>query len=219
MGESQQPDPNAEPDKELGGAGGETELEMAQAAEVGAPNCQDVTAGEDEPACVLVRDLSFAFILFLDLACLMSMIAGLFLGVSIPERLVILMATASMAPLGAWIRYHLAAFNVDWPHFPLYTFIPNIFASLLSTVVTILSLKLCTGRDALVTSDLQIFLKAVGLALCGNLSTVSTFVNELRSLSAKEGGLRHTAAYATATHLTGQVVSCAVLAPFYLARC
>jgi fluoride ion exporter CrcB/FEX len=57
-----------------------------------------------------------------------------------------------------------------------------------------------------------------GLAFCGDLSTVSTYVNELRGLSGKAGGCWLATKYALVTHVGGQMVSYVVLVPFYTYR-
>ena len=60
-------------------------------------------------------------------------------------------------------------------------------------------------------------LKALVLGFCGNLSTVSSFVNEIANLEAKSGPLA-AYRYAVVTLAAGQLLAAAVAAPFFASQ-
>lgn len=85
------------------------------------------------------------------------------------------------APVGALTRWYLSFYNGRLPHFPIGTFIANIFAtavlaalSLVQSGVNIIPIA-CDVVNGLITG------------YCGCLSTISTFMVELTSLGRKHG--------------------------------
>lgn len=91
---------------------------------------------------------------------------------------------AALGPIGSLTRYFLLLNNRNRPTFPLFTFIVNVCASVISTVILAVFVRL-SGEDKnekWMAYDLW-FNYGVGAGILGCFSTVSTFVNELRKLS------------------------------------
>jgi len=126
----------------------------------------------------------------------------------------IVLLACCIAPVGALLRYHLAFFNKHWPYFPLFTWIPNMFAASISLLISILLDEPC-GHPALVTGEAGVVvLQAVSVSFDGSLSTISSFVNEVVMLKAK--GPKYAFLYTLATLAGGQLLGVAMLLPFYL---
>lgn len=81
------------------------------------------------------------------------------------------------APLGALLRWYVSRWNANWPNFKLYTFLVNVIGTFIYAVLLVCQLKFATlhGRNIL-----DIVLSALMSGFCGCLTTVSTFVLELR---------------------------------------
>nr|CCA14076.1 conserved hypothetical protein [Albugo laibachii Nc14] len=92
-----------------------------------------------------------------------------------------------VAPLGAWIRYYLSGYNKrpKWSSFPLLTLIPNVTASYLCCIVSIIKSVSVdpTGSDSQLYTILGDGVFVVGFL--GSLSTVSTWISEIDALSQK----------------------------------
>lgn len=90
-------------------------------------------------------------------------------------------------PFGALLRYYLSLKNSQpqWKHFPFYTFLPNVVASILLCAMEIVgSATYAHSADAYRTYVL-IGQGAIQVGFLGSLSTVSTWVNELDGLSSR----------------------------------
>lgn len=90
-------------------------------------------------------------------------------------------------PFGALLRYYLSLKNSQprWKHFPFYTLLPNVVASILSCVMEIVaSTTHAHSADAYRTYVL-FGQGAIQVGFLGSLSTVSTWVNELDGLSSR----------------------------------
>jgi len=101
-------------------------------------------------------------------------------------------ATA-LGPIGSLTRYWMLLYNRKRPSFPLFTFLVNVCASVISTVIFVIYLR-HTYANSLRYSDedkndqwlnvYDFWLNfGVGAGILGCVSTVSTFVNELRKLA------------------------------------
>ncbi|TYZ60622.1 hypothetical protein PybrP1_004879 [[Pythium] brassicae (nom. inval.)] len=123
-------------------------------------------------------------------------------------------------PLGAVLRYHLSLRNTQprWRNFPLYTFAPNVLASILSSVVEVTGSAVAAAhRDAsgayADSASFKAFVLlgrgAMEVGFLGSLSTVSTWVNELDALSSRR--VLYAYQYALASVIVSQLASVCVL--------
>ena len=81
-------------------------------------------------------------------------------------------AAIAMAPLGAWLRYHLSSFSKG-KNYPYGTLCANFAATAIAAMSTGLWTK---------TKGSDVFWHAVVDGFCGALSTASTFTSEFRML-------------------------------------
>jgi len=84
-----------------------------------------------------------------------------------------------LAPFGACLRYILSFRNSMFRDFPMGTFLANIIGTLCLGIFYIFRFSFSEQNF------LCHFLVAVGDGFCGCLTTISTFINELNSLSTK----------------------------------
>jgi CrcB protein len=127
-----------------------------------------------------------------------------------------LMIAVVWAPVGAWIRYLLSQYNPRFPTFPVFTLLVNAVATAI-TCICIILLWSDAATVAIVTdATARILLQAVQLSFCGNLSTVSTLVKEVRLLDRQ--GMRPAAVYSFVTLLVGQLICALIFPPFYAAK-
>ncbi|GBG34907.1 Fluoride export protein 1 [Hondaea fermentalgiana] len=85
-------------------------------------------------------------------------------------------------PFGAWLRYALGRLlNSKFANFPLGTFLANVFASALLAMAYILGLAVVSA-DTVQCEVLNGFMTG----FCGSLSTVSTFISELKKLKRRD---------------------------------
>ncbi|XP_037037312.1 fluoride export protein 1-like isoform X2 [Bradysia coprophila] len=89
---------------------------------------------------------------------------------------------AALGPIGSLARYFLLLNNRKRPTFPLFTFIVNVCASVVSAVILAVFVRLSSENEHWSTYNLWLNF-GVGAGILGCLSTVSTFVNELRKLA------------------------------------
>lgn len=90
-------------------------------------------------------------------------------------------------PFGALVRWRLSLKNSlpRWKHFPLFTFLPNVVASILSCLLEIVA-SLTFDHSASAYRTYVLFGQgAMQVGFLGSLSTVSTWVNELDGLSSR----------------------------------
>lgn len=92
-----------------------------------------------------------------------------------------------IAPLGAWSRFYLSRYNKrsKWSRFPLFTLIPNVTASYLCCIASIIRSN-SVGRMG---SESHVYTLlgdgAFVVGFLGSLSTVSTWISEIDGLSQK----------------------------------
>jgi fluoride exporter len=96
---------------------------------------------------------------------------------------VFLTYTALLGIAGAYLRYFLSFLNPWNTEFPFGTFIANIVGTWLLALFTILSKFEISYSD----HYMQAIMFALSYGFCGNLTTISTFVNELNNLPRKAG--------------------------------
>lgn len=89
---------------------------------------------------------------------------------------------AALGPIGSLIRYFVSLNNRKRPTFPLFTFIVNVFASVVSAVIFAVVARIPSEDEHWSTYNLWLN-SGVSAGILGCLSTVSTFVNELRKLA------------------------------------
>jgi fluoride exporter len=96
---------------------------------------------------------------------------------------VFLTYTAHLGIVGAYLRYYLSFLNPLNKEFPFGTFIANIVGTWLLALIKVLSKFEISYSD----HYLQAIMFALSYGFCGNLTTISTFVNELNNLPRKAG--------------------------------
>lgn len=117
-------------------------------------------------------------------------------------------------PFGALLRYQLSLFNTQpkCKNFPLYTFVPNVGASLLSCAVEVIGSSIAahhSASDASFRTFVLVGEGAIQVGLLGSLSTVSTWVCELDVLSSRRVYWAYR--YAFASVVAAQLVSVCIL--------
>jgi len=111
------------------------------------------------------------------LAVLVSMwLAAILVAVYVPRWRGIVMFSIIFAPLGTWLRFYLSKLNTANPRFPWGTFLANIIGT--AILAAILALQRTGNRSLLQCQILQ----GWDEGFCGCLTTVSTFVMEVRKM-------------------------------------
>ncbi|KAJ1632415.1 CrcB-like protein-domain-containing protein [Pavlovales sp. CCMP2436] len=133
------------------------------------------------------------------------------------QRTRVLLLACVIAPLGAWMRYIVSFGNKNVPNFPLYTYLCNLVASVLSILIYVALTKVlpASAGSMSVAAEYRLteWLLAISLGFCGCLSTVSSFVNEVAQLWQK-ATLYDSYFYTIATLLSIHVICLAFLLPF-----
>lgn len=114
-------------------------------------------------------------------------------------------ATA-FGPIGSLLRYWILLRNRNMTTFPLFTFLVNVSASLISTVILAMYVRFSKedqNDQWLATYDLWLNF-GVGAGVLGCFSTVSTFVNELRKLA--DTNILHAYRYGLLSVLVSQIL-------------
>lgn len=90
----------------------------------------------------------------------------------------------ALGPIGSLARYFLLVNNRNRPTFPLFTFMVNVSASVIGTVILTVFVRHSNehGNEKWLAYDLW-FNYGIGAGILGCFSTVSTFVNELHKLA------------------------------------
>jgi len=99
-----------------------------------------------------------------------------------------------------------------WKHFPFYTFLPNVVASILSCVMEVVGSSIAAHHvesDSAYKAYILFGEGAIQVGFLGSLSTVSTWVNELDGLSSRR--LFYAYRYAVASVVISQLASIFVL--------
>ena len=110
------------------------------------------------------------------------------------------------APLGAWLRYFLAKqLNTGRPSFPLGTFTANMIATALVAVFALLQYS-STNRSIISCAVLTGLIDG----FCGCLSTVSTFITEIRGMRRQ-----HAYRYAIISIVGGQALMVLILGSYW----
>lgn len=120
-----------------------------------------------------------------------------FLGIAGGHRYYTGLLDMSMAPFGALLRWWLSLFNKYTAPFPFFTLVANTLGCLCNALAGVYEARV---TDALAISALG----ALSTGFAGSLSTVSTFISELRSDTL--GGLRLRFAYFFASFVAAMTV-------------
>merc|ERR1712160_162443 len=123
------------------------------------------------------------------------------------DNLSTLLVAASVAPFGAWIRYGLGMKNANHT-LPVYTLLANLIAAIASATLAYLLEQSC-GDHAVANRHWRFVLKGLSAGFCGSLSTVSSFVDEVRRLG--EVDRRRALVYVAATLVGGQALAISIL--------
>jgi fluoride exporter len=121
--------------------------------------------------------------LLMIIAFLVSLILVIVLPLVLDNSWVFLTYTALLGIVGAYMRYFLSFLNPWNSDFPLGTFIANIVGTWFLALLTVLAKFNVSYSD----HHIQAVLFALSYGFCGNLTTISTFVNELNNLPRKAG--------------------------------
>lgn len=90
----------------------------------------------------------------------------------------------AMGPIGSLFRFGMSFKNQKWVHFPWFTFIPNIFASMANVGILILISGITPKLTAENVMRLKFWLESGIVTGClGSLSTVSTWIHEIYKLA------------------------------------
>merc|ERR1712151_777661 len=119
-----------------------------------------------------------------------------------------LLVAVLAAPFGAWLRYFLGMRNANH-RIPLYTFLVNMAAASTSAFLAY-ALEQSCGSHAISDTPWREVLKGLSAGFCGSLSTVSSFVDEVRRLGEVDRKLP--VLYVTMTLLGGQGLALTILA-------
>ena len=106
-----------------------------------------------------------------------------------------------LSPFFASLRYMGAYYNKNFPKFPLFTLLCNLGGCIITTVIKEVAQ---TQSDA----DIVAMLAAVGIGAAASLSTMSTFLNEVNTLSP----LPYAVIYTAATLVGGQLCALPLIA-------
>ncbi|GLD96298.1 hypothetical protein PINS_up004981 [Pythium insidiosum] len=120
----------------------------------------------------------------------------------------------ALGPFGAMLRYYLSLFNSK-PYckdFPLFTFIANVSASILSCAIVIIGSKSLAHSSAAYRDYVFVGEGGFLVGFCGSLSTVSTWVSEIDALSSRS--LTAAYRYAVTSVVVAQIASILMLGLF-----
>jgi len=120
------------------------------------------------------------------------------------------LATLLFAPLGASVRYQLGLRNKNY-RIPLMTMLCNVTASAGSAALTYALDEGC--EDTPDSTHWKSILGGISVGFCGSLSTVSTFVDEVRRLGEKDRRLAW--AYGCSTLISCQALAVLIIAPLF----
>lgn len=111
------------------------------------------------------------------------------------------------SPIGVWSRFFLSRFNSRYPSFPLGTFLANMLGTAILALLIVLQYK--PNRVLLQCQVMQ----GIGDGLCGTLTTVSTFIVEIKKLERK-----HAYSYAVGSWIIGQLLMLVIVGSVDFAR-
>lgn len=134
-------------------------------------------------------------------------LATILISVYIPKWRDIVSFALVMSPIGVWLRFHLARANLRYESFPLGTFLANTIGTAL--LAMLLALQYTPGRSLLQCQMIQ----GLDDGFCGTLTTVSTFIVELKKLERK-----HAYRFAIVSWIAGQMMMLVVLGSVDFAR-
>jgi fluoride ion exporter CrcB/FEX len=147
-------------------------------------------------------------LIFLSLVFLSMWAATGVIAYYVPRWRGIVMFALLFSPPGVWLRFYLSRLNLrNSLRFPLGTFIANIFGT--AILAMLLALQYTPGRSRLHCQILQ----GWGDGFCGTLTTVSTFIVEIRKLER-----RHAYTYVVISWIAGQAVMLLILGSVDFAR-
>lgn len=112
-----------------------------------------------------------------------------------------------MSPLGAWLRFQLSRLNLRYDAFPIGTFMANMLGT--AVLGMLLALQYTPGKTLLQCQVIQ----GIEDGFCGTLTTVSTFIVELKKLERK-----HAYVYALVSWGVGQLLMLVILGSVQFAR-
>lgn len=145
--------------------------------------------------------------LHLCLIFLLMWLASILVTVYVGKWRGIVSVALVMSPLGAWLRFHLSRSNLRYDAFPIGTFLANMLGT--ATLAMLLALQYTPGRSLLQCQMMQ----GIEDGFDGTLTTVSTFIVELKKLER-----RHAYIYAIASWTVGQLLMLVILGSVQFAR-
>lgn len=124
-------------------------------------------------------------------------------------------AAAALGPIGSLARYFLLLLNRNRPTFPLFTFLVNVGASVVSSIILAIFVRLSNESETekRLAYDLW-FNYGVGAGILGCFSTVSTFVNEIHKLS--DTRILHAYRYGLLSIVASQILCVVIVCSTFL---
>lgn len=136
-------------------------------------------------------------------------LATILIGIYIPKWRGIVSFSLIFSPLGVWLRFHLSRSNLRYESFPIGTFLANQLGTAILAMLIALQYTPVGRRDLVGCQIIQ----GIEDGFCGTLTTVSTFIVELKKLERK-----HAYRYAIASWIVGQLIMLIILGSVDFAR-
>ena len=145
-------------------------------------------------------EFSPALHVFMIMTFVLLWLAAILVCVYVPKWRGIVMFALVFSPLGTWMRFYLSQINNHFINFPLGTFTANMVGT--AVLASCIALQRTGRRNGLQCQVLQ------GLedGFCGCLTTVSTFIIEIRKLDRRRSYI-----YAITSYVCGQTIMLLVL--------
>lgn len=136
-------------------------------------------------------------------------LATILISIYIPKWRGIVSFSLIFSPIGVWLRFHLSRFNLRYESFPIGTFLANQLGTAILAMLVALQYT-PVGRRNLIGCQI---IQGIEDGFCGTLTTVSTFIVELKKLERK-----HAYRYALSSWIVGQLFMLVILGSVDFAR-
>lgn len=143
----------------------------------------------------------------LVLLFLLMWLATILISIYVSKWRGIVMFALVLSPVGVWLRFELSQLNIKHPSFPLGTFLANQIGT--AVLALLVALQFTPDKTLLQCQIMQGLLDG----FCGTLTTVSTFIVELKKLERRSAYV-----YALASWMVGQILMLVILGSVDFAR-